>query len=74
MRWRGRASGGGDRQRPLRQHDAIDGAVAEEGVDAVDQLALAMLQLQRGDAHILFEPSSETVTIVVTRAIRGLGL
>jgi uncharacterized protein YheU (UPF0270 family) len=33
-----------------------------------------MAQLQRGDAQILFEPSSETVTIVVTRAIRGLDL
>lgn len=59
----------------------VESFVLREGTDYGPQetpldtkVAQVMAQLRRGDAHILFEPASETVTIVVTRAIRGLGV
>lgn len=59
----------------------VESFVLREGTDYGPQetpletkVAQVMAQLRRGDAHILFEPASETVTIVVTRAIRGLDL
>jgi uncharacterized protein YheU (UPF0270 family) len=59
----------------------VESFVLREGTDYGRQetpletkVAQVMAQLRRGDAHILFEPASETVTIVVTRAIRGLDL
>ena len=59
----------------------VESFVLREGTDyglqetpLETKVAQVMAQLQRGDAHILFEPSSQTVTIVVTRAIRGLDL
>ena len=59
----------------------VESFVLREGTDyglqetpLETKVAQVMAQLRRGDAHILFEPSSQTVTIVVTRAIRGLDL
>jgi hypothetical protein len=58
----------------------VESFVLREGTDyglqetpLETKVAQVMAQLQRGDAHIL-DPSGRTVTIVVTRAIRGLDL
>ena len=52
----------------------VESFVLREGTDYGLQETPLETKVAQVIAHILFEPSSETVTIVVTRAIRGLGL
>lgn len=72
---------GPDDLAPETLRAVVESFVLREGTDygleetpLETKVAQVMAQLQRGDAHILFEPASETVTIVVTRAIRVLDL
>ena len=58
----------------------IESFVLREGTDygvhetaLEDKVAQVLLQLRRGDAHVTFDPATESVNIVVTRAIGGLG-
>ena len=59
----------------------IESFVLREGTDyglqetSLDgKVAQVLAQVRRGDAHIIFDSGSESVTIVVTRAIAGLDL
>lgn len=52
--------------------EGTDYGLQETSLDA--KVAQVLAQISRGDAHILFDPGSETVTIVVTRALAGLDL
>lgn len=54
----------------------IESFVLREGTDYGERetaletkVAQVMAQLQRGDAHVVFDPASETVTIVRTREL-----
>lgn len=56
----------------------IESFVLREGTDygrhetaLADKVAQVLAQLRRGDAHIVFDPATESVTIVVTRALPG---
>jgi len=56
----------------------VESFVLREGTDyglqetpLDDKVAQVMAQLRRGEAHVVFDPSSETVTIVMTRALDG---
>ena len=58
----------------------IESFVLREGTDygehetsLEDKVAQVLLQLRRGEAHITFDPATESVNLVVTRTIGGLG-
>ena len=58
----------------------IESFVLREGTDygvhetsLEDKVAQVLMQLRRGDAHITFDPATESVNLVVTRVIRGSG-
>ena len=58
----------------------IESFVLREGTDygahetaLEDKVAQVLRQLRRGDAHITFDPGTESVNVVVTSAIRGSG-
>ncbi len=58
----------------------IESFVLREGTDyglhetpLEAKIAQVLLQLRRGDAHITFDPVTESVNVVVTRAIRRSG-
>lgn len=58
----------------------IESFVLREGTDYGAQetplevkVAQVLTQLRRGEAHITFDPASESVNVVVTRAIAGTG-
>jgi uncharacterized protein YheU (UPF0270 family) len=57
----------------------IESFVLREGTDyglhettLGDKVAQVLAQVRRGDAHVVFDPPSESVSIVVTRALAGL--
>lgn len=57
----------------------IEAFVLREGTDygfeetSLDtKVGQVLAQLQRGDAHVVFDPASESVTIVVSRVAKGL--
>lgn len=59
----------------------IESFVLREGTDYGPQetsldgkVAQVLAQVRRGDAHIVFDPGTESVSIVVTRALAGLDL
>lgn len=52
--------------------EGTDYGLQETSLD--DKVAQVLAQVSRGDAHIVFDPGSETVSIVMTRAIAGLDL
>ena len=59
----------------------VESFVLREGTDyGADETSLetkvaqVLTQLRRGDAHITFDPTTESVNLVVTSAIGGLGL
>jgi len=59
----------------------VESFVLREGTDyGADETSLetkvaqVLTQLRRGDAHITFDPTTESVNVVVTSAIGGLGL
>lgn len=47
--------------------EGTDYGVSETSLDV--KVSQVRAQLQRGEAHVVFDPASETVTIVVTRAL-----
>jgi len=56
----------------------IESFVLREGTDYGEhetpleaKVAQVLLQLRRGEAHITFDPSTESVNVVVTRTIAG---
>ena len=58
----------------------IESFVLREGTDygehetsLEDKVAQVLKQLRRGDAHVSFDPATESVNIVVTSAIDVLG-
>jgi uncharacterized protein YheU (UPF0270 family) len=58
----------------------IESFVLREGTDygehetsLEDKVAQVLTQLRRGEAHITFDPTSESVNVVVTSTIRGSG-
>jgi uncharacterized protein YheU (UPF0270 family) len=58
----------------------IESFVLREGTDyglheasLESKVAQVLRQLQRGEAHITFDPATESVNVVVTRAISGGG-
>ncbi|MBP7779900.1 MAG: YheU family protein [Acidobacteria bacterium] len=50
--------------------EGTDYGVTETSLD--DKVAQVLAQLRRGDAHIVFDPPTGSVSIVVTRALEGL--
>ncbi len=57
----------------------IETFVLREGTDyglheasLEDKVAQVLKQVQRGEAHVTFDPATESVNVVVTRAIGGL--
>ena len=58
----------------------IESFVLREGTDyglhetsLGDKVAQVLIQLRRGEAHITFDPATESVNVVVTSAIGGSG-
>ena len=58
----------------------VESFVLREGTDygahetsLEDKVAQVLRQLQRGEAHITFDPATESVNLVVTRALGGSG-
>jgi hypothetical protein len=58
----------------------IESFVLREGTDygvhetsLEDKVAQVLIQLRRGDAHITFDPATESINVVMTRAISGSG-
>ena len=58
----------------------IESFVLREGTDygvhetsLEDKVAQVLIQLRRGEAHITFDPATESVNVVVTSAIDGSG-
>ncbi len=58
----------------------IESFVLREGTDygvhetsLADKVAQVLMQLRRGEAHITFDPATESVNVVVTSAIGGSG-
>lgn len=58
----------------------IESFVLREGTDygvheasLEDKVAQVLKQLQRGEAHVTFDPASESVNVVVTKAIGRSG-
>lgn len=58
----------------------IESFVLREGTDygvhetpLEDKVAQVLIQLRRGEAHITFDPATESVNVVVTSAIGGPG-
>ena len=59
----------------------IESFVLREGTDygvhetsLEDKVAQVLIQLRRGEAHITFDPATESINVVVTSVIRGSGL
>ena len=58
----------------------IESFVLREGTDygvretaLEDKVAQVLIQLRRGEAHITFDPATESINVVVTNAISGSG-
>ena len=51
--------------------EGTDYGLHETSLEA--KVAQVLLQLRRGEAHITFDPATESVNVVVTRAIGGSG-
>ena len=58
----------------------IESFVLREGTDyglhetsLEDKVAQVLIQLRRGEAHVTFDPATESVNIVVTSAFGGSG-
>jgi len=69
-----------DDLKPDTLRAVIESFVLREGTDygvretpLETKVAQVMLQLRRGEAHITFDPASESVNVVMTRAIGGSG-
>ena len=69
-----------DDLRPDTLRAVIESFVLREGTDygvretaLEDKVAQVLIQLRRGEAHITFDPATESVNVVVTSAIGGSG-
>jgi uncharacterized protein YheU (UPF0270 family) len=58
----------------------IESFVLREGTDygehetsLEEKVAQVLIQLRRGEAHITFDPATESINVVVTSAISGSG-
>ena len=51
--------------------EGTDYGLHETSLEA--KVAQVLIQLRRGEAHITFDPATESVNVVVTSAIGGLG-
>lgn len=51
--------------------EGADDGVHETSLEA--KVAQVLIQLRRGEAHITFDPATESVNVVVTSAIGGSG-
>ena len=58
----------------------VESFVLREGTDygvretaLEDKVAQVLMQLRRGEAHITFDPATESINVVVTNAINGSG-
>jgi uncharacterized protein len=51
--------------------EGTDYAVHETALE--DKVAQVLIQLRRGEAHITFDPATESINVVVTNAISGSG-
>ena len=58
----------------------VESFVLREGTDygvhetsLEDKVAQVLIQLRRGEAHITFDPATESINVAVTSAIRGSG-
>jgi uncharacterized protein YheU (UPF0270 family) len=51
--------------------EGTDYGALEASLD--DKVAQVLLQLRRGEAHITFDPATESVNVVVTSALGGPG-
>jgi uncharacterized protein len=51
--------------------EGTDYGAHEASLDA--KVAQVLLQLRRGEAHITFDPATESVNVVVTKALGGPG-
>jgi uncharacterized protein len=65
---------------PATLRAVIESFVLREGTDygvhetsLQEKVAQVLIQLRRGEAHITFDPASESVNVVVTNAIGGSG-
>ncbi len=47
--------------------EGTDYGLQETSLD--DKVAQVLAQVRRGDAHVVFDPATDSVTIVVTRAL-----
>lgn len=64
---------------PEALRGVIESFVLREGTDygtheysLEDKVAHVRTQLERGEAHVVFDPATETVAILLDRAARGL--
>ena len=69
-----------DELKPDTLRAVIESFVLREGTDygvhetsLEDKVAQVLLQLRRGDAHITFDPATESVNVVVRSAIGSSG-
>ncbi|MEO7272015.1 MAG: YheU family protein [Vicinamibacterales bacterium] len=51
--------------------EGTDYGLHETSLEA--KVAQVMAQLRRGEAHITFDPATESINVVVTRAVGGTG-
>lgn len=50
--------------------EGTDYGLQETSLD--DKVAQVLAQVRRGEAHVVFDPPTESVTIVMSRALEGL--
>jgi len=69
-----------DELEPDTLRAVIESFVLREGTDygvhetsLEDKVAQVLIQLRRGEAHITFDPATESINVVVTSAISGSG-
>ena len=69
-----------DDLKPDTLRAVIESFVLREGTDygvhetsLEDKVAQVLIQLRRGEAHITFDPATESVNVVVTSAMGGPG-
>ena len=69
-----------DELKPDTLRAVIESFVLREGTDygvhersLEDKVAQVLIQLRGGEAHITFDPATESINVVVTSAISGQG-
>jgi uncharacterized protein len=69
-----------DDLKPDTLRAVVESFVLREGTDygvhetsLEDKVAQVLMQLRRGEAHITFDPATESINVVVTSGISGSG-